>query len=67
MTLAKAQVSLHHQVKDAAEKKNAAYARRKIVKMMWENLERDAGIASRELTRRLARQNLEHRVERHRP
>lgn len=67
MTKAKAAVTLHPQVRDAQAKKNAAYARRKLVKMMWENLERDAGIASRELTRRLARQNIEHRVERYRP
>lgn len=52
VTVAKAEVLQHPQVRDARDALDMAYARRKLVQMMYENIERDLFIFSRELTRR---------------
>lgn len=67
VTMAKAETVQHPQVSEAKDKLDMAYARRKVVQMMSENLERDLFILSRELTRREGRYNNEMRTSRWRP
>jgi hypothetical protein len=67
VTVAKAETAQHPQVKDARDKLDMAYARRKVMQMMYENIERDLFILSRELTRREGRYNNEMRGSKWRP
>lgn len=68
MTKAKAEAGQHHQVREAAEARDMAYARRKLIKQMYENLEEDKFLCSRELSRRLGRHEVnERRLDRYRP
>lgn len=67
VTVAKAETALHPQVKEARDKLDLAYARRKVMQMMYENIERDLFILSRELTRREGRYNNEMRERKWRP
>jgi hypothetical protein len=46
---------------------DATYARRKVLGLMLSNLERDAQLVSRELTRRTSREARDVRVDRNRP
>lgn len=55
VTIAKALTSQHHQVVEAEDAKDMAYARRKVMQIMATNLERDTQLVSRELTRRTSR------------
>jgi hypothetical protein len=67
VTVAKAEASQHPQVTDAKNKLDLAYARRKVMQMMAENLERDVFLLSRELTRRQGRYESADRYRRQRP
>lgn len=67
ITLAKAEAMQDPVIQDLQEAAKVAYAKRKLIRVMYEALERDSALVSRELTRRLGREPQERRVDRHRP
>lgn len=54
-------------VRALQEESDQIYARRKILGLMYENLERDGNLVSRELTRRTSREPKERRSDSYRP
>ncbi len=67
VTIAKSEAMQHPEVRDANDNRNVAYARRKLMQTIYANLERDAQLVSRELTRRTARYDNELRYGKYRP
>jgi hypothetical protein len=61
VTLARAQQAVDPEISRAMDEQLAAYARRKMAQIVYENCERSAAALSRELSRRLGRYPLERR------
>lgn len=64
VTVAKAETTGDSDVRDANERRNRVYAKRKVYRLMYDNLERDSALISRELTRRTSRNDREVRADR---
>jgi hypothetical protein len=67
ITLAKAERDSDPKVIEAREKLHGIYARRKLTQVIYVNTEKDASVVSRELTRRVGRNDRESRESRWRP
>ena len=67
VTLAKADTTMHPNVVAARDHKNLVYARRKVIQMLYDRLERDSFLLSRELSRRIGREPRERRADRWNP
>lgn len=67
ITLAKAQAKDDDKVQTAKDELHVVYARRKLLNVMFTSAEKDAAVVSRELTRRVGRNDREQREARWRP
>lgn len=67
ITLAKAQRESDPKVQSARDDLQVVYARRKLLGVMFSSAEKDAAVVSRELTRRVGRNDRESRESRWRP
>ncbi len=67
VTVAKAEATQDPKVREAVDRRDLIYAKRKWLQQMRDNLERDTSLISRELTRRLGRTSAENRVGTFRP
>lgn len=67
VTMAEAQRDTSPEVRHAQAELDVIYAKRKMLGVMYANCDRNAALVSRELTRRLGRNDRESRADRYRP